>query len=93
MVDKPICEEARIEGLGLDTYIPSLEEFNNYIKKLNPRSAGGPSGLTYFLVSCWPANVLERVYNAISKVWTERTKVPGGAGGGCSPFLRSMSRP
>ena len=67
MVDKPICEEARIEGLGLDTYIPSLEEFNDYIKTLNPRSAGGPSGLTYLLVSCWPANVRERVYNSISK--------------------------
>ena len=77
MVDKPISEEARIEGLGLDTYTPSLEEFNDYIKRLNPRSAGGPSGLTYLLVSCWPANVRERVYNAISKAWTDRTNVPG----------------
>ena len=61
MVDKPISEDARIEGLGLDTYTPSLEEFNDYIKRLNPRSAGVPTGLTYLLVSCWPANVRERV--------------------------------
>ena len=77
MVDKPICEEAKTEGLGLDTYIPSLEEFNDYIKTLNPRSAGGQLGLKYLLVSCWPANVRERVYNSISKAWTDRTVVPG----------------
>ena len=57
MADKPISVEGRAEAEELERYCPSLEEFNKYIETLNPRSAGGPSGLTYLLVQQWPANV------------------------------------
>ena len=47
MSDKPLADEAKVEAKALDEYIPTLEDFNSYIKTLNPKSAGGPSGLTY----------------------------------------------
>ena len=41
MRDKEITTEGREEAQGLTAYTPTLEEFNNYIDTLNPRSAGG----------------------------------------------------
>ena len=54
MTDKPLPLEAQAKAALLNDYIPSLTEFNNYIKTLDPKSAGGPSGLTYLLVQQWP---------------------------------------
>ena len=50
MADKEVSDEVKKEAELLNDYIPSFEEFERYIKTLNPRSAGGPSGLTYLLV-------------------------------------------
>ena len=70
--DKEIPEEGRIEGEALSRYTPTFDEFKNYIKALNPRSAGEPSGLTYLLVQYWPDNVKERIYNAIREAWDKK---------------------
>ncbi len=77
MRDKESNEAIKKESTELDNYVPTLEEFNSYIKTLNPNSAGGPSGLTYLLVQQWPANVRERVHGALSEAWKSRTSVPG----------------
>ncbi len=50
MADKPLPLEARAQAEMLNDYIPSLADFNGYIKNLDPKSAGGPSDLTYLLV-------------------------------------------
>ena len=60
------------ESEGLATYTPTLQEFKNYIDCLNPRSAGGPSGMTYLLAQYWPDNVKERVYESIKGDWIAR---------------------
>ncbi len=77
MTDKPLTDEAKIEAKALDEYIPTLGEFNAYIKTLNPKSAGGPSGLTYLLVQQWPANVRERIYDVLAKAWKGKERVQG----------------
>ena len=75
--DKKIAEEGRIEGEALSKYTPTFDEFKNYIKALNPRSAGGPSGLRYLLVQYWPENVKERIYNAIREAWDKKAVIKG----------------
>ena len=50
MKDKPISAEGVSASKALNDYCPSLEEFNGYIETMNPRSEGGPSGLTYLMV-------------------------------------------
>ena len=75
--DKEIPEEGRTEGEALSKYTPTLDEFKSYIKALNPRSAGGPSGLTYLLVQYWPENVKERIYNAIREAWDKKSVIKG----------------
>ena len=77
MADKEISEELKTEANLLNDYIPSFEDFASYIKTLNPKSAGGPSGLTYLLVQQWPENVKLRVHQALSEAWKNRVKVPG----------------
>jgi len=77
MTNKELNEEAKVESEGLDQYLPTFEEFCEYIKTLNPRSAGGPSGLTYVLVQYWPENVKKRVYNALKEAWEKRKIIPG----------------
>ena len=77
MADKEATDEVKAEAATLNDYIPSFEEFENYIKTLNPRSAGGPSGLTYLLVQQWPTSVKARVHAALSEAWSNREKVPG----------------
>ena len=77
MKDKESNDEIVEEAKDLDKYIPSFDEFNAYIEKLNPNSAGGPSGLTYLLVQQWPQNVRQRVHDALSVAWKGRVSVPG----------------
>ena len=77
MKDKDITEEGKIEAGLLSNYTPTLEEFNDYIDTLNPRSAGGPSGLTYLLAQQWPENVRSRMYDCLKEAWIERKAVPG----------------
>ena len=77
MTDKEIPLGAVEEANALNDYSPSLQEFNDYIDTLNPRSAGGPSGLTYLLVQQWPMNVRERVHGSLSKAWKDRERIPG----------------
>jgi hypothetical protein len=77
MKDEDITEEGKVEAGLLSTYTPTLEEFNNYIDTLNPRSAGGPSGLTYLLAQKWPENVRSRMYDCLKEAWIERKAVPG----------------
>ena len=72
MQPKPIPDIGLEESEGLANFTPTLHEFKNYIKCLNPRSAGGPSGMTYLLVQYWPDNVKERVYTSIKEDWTAR---------------------
>ena len=75
--DKEIPEDGRAEEEALSKYTPTFDEFKNYIKALNPRSAGGPSGLTYLLVQYWPDNVKERIYNAIREAWDKKSVIKG----------------
>ena len=77
MADKPLSSEAKAEAELLNDYIPSLADFNGYIKNLNPKSAGGPSGLTYLIVQQWPDNVRERVYDVLADAWKRRVTIPG----------------
>ena len=77
MLDKETDEVISKEAADLEKYVPTLDEFNSYIRTLNPNSAGGTSGLTYLMVQQWPANVRERVHAALSEAWKTRTSVPG----------------
>ena len=77
MTDKPISAEDKKEADALEQYSPSLDEFNEYIGTLDPKSAGGPSGLTYLLVQQWTPNVRKRVHTALASAWKERLKIPG----------------
>ncbi len=77
MLDKDSDDEISKEAAELDKYVPTLDEFNSYIKTLNPNSAGGPTGLTYLMVQQWPSNFRARVHAALSEAWKNRTSVPG----------------
>ena len=66
---KFLPDEAEADVRELGDYTPTYEEFLQSISKLDPKSAGGPSGLTYLLVQYWPQNVKERVYNVIKTSW------------------------
>ena len=79
MTDKWICEEGMKESRGLSEYAPTYEEFVGYISKLNPRSAGGPFGLTYLLVQRWNGDIKKKVYEELREKWKAR-KVPEGWG-------------
>ncbi len=39
---------------------------------MNPRSAGGPSGLRYLLVELWPEEVKEKIYEELRLNWVEK---------------------
>jgi hypothetical protein len=54
---KEISDEGRRVSANLGKYIPTYDEFVAYIGHLDPKSAWGPSGLTYLLVQYWPNNV------------------------------------
>ena len=79
MMKKEISDEGKKEGEDLKNYIPTLEEFLATIKKMNPHSAGGISGLTYFMVQKWDDNVKIRVYEEL-KGYYERKEIPKGWG-------------
>ena len=59
--------------MTLTTYIPTLEDFKIHIKYLNPRSAGGPSGLTYLLVQQWPDKIKDKIYEDLKRNWLDKT--------------------
>ena len=50
MKKKGMSEKGRIEGEKLSEYVPTLEEFNSMIDRMNPQSTGGISDLTYFMM-------------------------------------------
>ena len=52
--NKHVSEECMAEARQLKDHVPTYEEFTTHIKHLNPRSAGGPSGLTYLITQLWP---------------------------------------
>ena len=66
---KHLPEEAESDVQELGEYTPTYDEFLQSISSLDPKSAGGPSGLTYLLVQYWPENVKERVYEVIKTSW------------------------
>ena len=68
-VDRACLEESKT----LTTYIPTLEEFKTHIKHLNPRSAGGPSGLTYLLFQQWPDEIKDKIYEDLKRDWLDKT--------------------
>ena len=47
---KHLPEEAESDVKELSDYTPTYDEFPQSISRLDPKSAGGPSGLTYLLV-------------------------------------------
>ena len=67
--DRACLEESKT----LTTYIPTLEEFKIFIKHLNPRSAGGPSGLTYLLAQQWPEEIKDKIYEDLKRNWLDKT--------------------
>ena len=79
MSDKWICEQGMEESRGLSGYTPTYEDFLGYISRLNPKSAGGPSGLTYLLVQNWNGNIKKKVYEELKGKWEGR-EVPEGWG-------------
>ena len=79
MATKPICEEGRREGADLEKYVPTWEEFRKLIRGLKSNSAGGVSGLTYYMVKQWGPEVKKRVYESLCDRWSRREssqKVP-----------------
>ena len=62
-------DDAVSEGRQLSLMRPTRLEFGNYIKTLNPSSAGGMSGLTYLMVKLWPTEILDQAYNCLDETW------------------------
>jgi len=73
MKTKEVGVECELDSKHLLHYVPSFEEFKGAIEILNPRSAGGPSGLTYLLVQYWPDEVKKIVYEDLRKCWINKT--------------------
>ncbi len=65
LLQKEVNEGCLTEAKDLARFVPSLEEFKTHIKHLNPRSAGGVSGLTYLLVQQWPDEIKDKVYEEL----------------------------
>ena len=72
LLKKPASMECIEESKELAHYVPSLEQFKSHIKHLNPRSAGGPTGLTYLLVQLWPDEVKGKIYEELRINWVEK---------------------
>ena len=72
LLEKKVDEGCLSDAKDLAFFVPSLEEFKAHIKHLNPRSAGGPSGLTYLLVQQWPDEIKEKVYEELKNNWMEK---------------------
>ena len=47
---KDLSDIGKGEASELEKYVPTLEEFKEYITRMNPHSTGGISGLTYFMI-------------------------------------------
>ena len=76
---KELVDEGKNEAKELGDYIPTLEEFKEYIKKMNPHSTGGISGLTYFMIQKWDDRVKERTYNELRDKFVKK-EIPEGWG-------------
>jgi hypothetical protein len=76
---KEINDIGKKEAEELEVYVPTLEEFKEYIKKMNPHSTGGISGLTYFMVQKWDDRVKERVYDELKEKYINK-EIPKGWG-------------
>jgi hypothetical protein len=74
---RPLSKEGEREAAELNGYVPSLEEFKDYISTLNPRSAPGFSGLSYLMVKLWPEPVTERAYECLKEAWLKREGLEG----------------
>jgi predicted DNA-binding ArsR family transcriptional regulator len=92
MSDKWICEEGMEESKGLSEYTPAYEAFVGYISKLNPKSAGGPSGLTYLLVQSWNGNIKKKAYEELREKWEAR-EVPEGWGDRLMQIISKIEDP
>ena len=79
MGKKDICEEGKAEGEALTDYVPTFEEFEEIINKMNPHSTGGISGLTYHMVQRWETRVKKKLYEELKDCWVKRV-VPEGWG-------------
>jgi len=79
MKKKKIDEVGKKEGADLSNYVPTYEEFEDMIKKMNPNSTGGISGLTYHMVQKWEERVKKKVYEELKGSWIRR-EVPKGWG-------------
>ncbi len=76
---KKISEEGKREGEELKNYIPSYEEFEEAITRMNPNSTGGISGLTYFMVQKWEKRIKTKIFEKLREFWI-RPEVPEGRG-------------
>ena len=73
MKRKIICDEGKLEGEGLMGYVPTFEEFNDVIGRMNPHSTGGISGLTYFMVQRWEERVKKKVFEELKVLKIRRS--------------------
>ena len=76
---KEISDEGKKAAENLNEYIPTYEEFEKEISRMNPHSTGGISGLTYFMVQKWEERVKKKIFEELREFWI-RKKVPEGWG-------------
>ena len=76
---KELEEEGRKEAEKLDEYTPTLDEFKEYITKMNPHSTGGISGLTYYMVLKLDDRVKEKIYDELKDKFIKK-EIPEGWG-------------
>ncbi len=79
MAKKDICEEGKKEETELSSYVPTFEEFEETISKMDPHSTGGISGLTYHMVQKWETRVKKKVFEELVDCWVRKV-VPEGWG-------------
>ena len=79
---KELRDEGKKEAEELGEYVPTLEEFKEYIKKMNPYSTGGISGLIYFMIQKWDERVKDRIYGKLREKLINK-EIPEGWGDCC----------
>lgn len=67
----------RVQELLTDEYLlPTLQEFEEEIRRANDHSAGGPSGLTYHILKDLPKFAVEEMYNLLIIGWNRKQLPP-----------------
>ena len=80
---------------------PTIDEWMSRVRSLPKKSAGGPSGLTYDMVQCWPLEIHVAVLAAHNALWAAGripsnwsqkwlVLIPKGAGGSLDDFRPLM---